>query len=102
MPVRKHRVLITPLLGRGRQSRTIDAVLMGVALALALAPSAVARSGTGVSDVRLTRDATAGSYMRYDGQTDLVMTACSTSRRKQSEPTVAVDPRDTDVIVAGA
>jgi hypothetical protein len=54
------------------------------------------------ADVRLTEDATPGSYLRYDGQTDATMTACSTGRRSQNEPTVAVDPRSPEVVTAGS
>jgi hypothetical protein len=54
------------------------------------------------ADVRVTRDATPGSYVRYDGGTDAVLQGCSSGRRVQVEPTVAVDPRNTDVVVAGA
>lgn len=53
-------------------------------------------------DVRVTRDATLGSYGRYDGGTDAILDACSTGQRSQVEPTIAVDPRDPNVIVVGA
>jgi hypothetical protein len=67
------------------------------ALLTTLAGSAVA-----VSNARVTNDATAGSYTRYDGGTDAALTACSTGRRAQNEPSVAVDPHNTNVIVAGS
>jgi hypothetical protein len=51
---------------------------------------------------RVTRDDTASSYLRYDGSSDATMAACSTGRRQQNEPTVAVDPHNTSVVVAGA
>jgi hypothetical protein len=51
---------------------------------------------------RVTADDTAGSYLRYDGSSDATMAACSTGRRSQNEPTVAVDPHDTSVVVAGS
>jgi hypothetical protein len=54
------------------------------------------------ADVLVTRDATAGSYVRSDGQSDATTQACSTGRRSQNEPTVAVDPRDAGVVVAGS
>jgi hypothetical protein len=47
----------------------------------------------GVADVRVTND-TDGSYARYDGSRDDTMEACSTGRRTQNEPSVAVDPRN--------
>src|SRR5256712_8069898 len=70
-----------------------------VAVVFALSSAVhVASSG----ETRVTRDNTAGSYLRYDGETDATMTACSTGRRSQNEPTVAVNPRSSDVIVAGS
>jgi hypothetical protein len=77
-------------------------MLAGSGIALALSAGSGARILLGPSDVRVTPDDTAGSYLRYDGQTDPVTAACGTSRRKQSEPTIAVDPRNTMVVVAGA
>jgi hypothetical protein len=53
-------------------------------------------------NARVTRDFTAGSYVRYDGGTDATMQACSTGRRSQNEPTVAVDPSNPMVVVAGS
>src|SRR5207247_1366034 len=52
-------------------------------------------------DARVTNDADSGGYRRYDGAVDAVTQACSAGRRQQNEPTVAVDPRDPNVIVAG-
>src|SRR5919199_5586727 len=51
---------------------------------------------------RVTRDDAAGSYLRYDGSSDATMAACSTGRRSQNEPTIAVDPHDASVVTAGA
>ena len=76
-----------------RRASGVVAVLMG-ALAVAAAGAH--------ADVLVTRDATAGSYVRSDGQSDATTQACSTGRRSQNEPTVAVDPRDTGVVVAGS
>jgi hypothetical protein len=44
----------------------------------------------------------ATSYLRYDGTSDATTTACSSGRRSQNEPTVAVNPRNTDIVVAGS
>jgi hypothetical protein len=44
----------------------------------------------------------ATSYLRYDGTADATTTACSSGRRSQNEPTVAVNPRNTDIVVAGS
>ena len=54
------------------------------------------------ADVLVTRDATAGSYLRSDGQSDATTQACSTGRRSQNEPSVAVDPRNTGFVVSGS
>src|SRR5436309_5989629 len=54
------------------------------------------------ANARVTGDDTAASYLRYDGSSDATMGACSTGRRSQNEPAIAVDPRDTSVVVAGA
>jgi len=70
-----------------------------LALILVLAIAAPARS---VTDVRVTGDDAAGSYTRYDGGTDASTTGCSTGRRPQNEPSVAIDPTNTDIVVAGS
>jgi hypothetical protein len=70
-----------------------------VALWLVVGVASPARAAT---DSKVTGDDTAGSYELAGGGTDATMTACSTGRRQQNEPTVAVDPTDTDVVVAGA
>src|SRR5262245_8925126 len=73
-------------------------------LVLALATAAVV-GGTAFAasgDVRVTRDATASSYVRYDGSSDPTTAACSTGRRSQNEPTVAVDPHAANVVTAGS
>src|SRR5438094_6054974 len=69
-----------------------------VAFAVAFTSSAL---GVG-ANARVTRDDTASSYLRYDGSSDATMAACSTGRRSQNEPTVAVDPHNTSVITAGS
>jgi hypothetical protein len=70
---------------------------------IVVAAVAFTGSASGVSaNARVTRDDTAGSYLRYDGSSDATMAACSTGRRSQNEPTVAVDPHNTSVVVAGA
>ena len=75
------------------------ALLSVVALGLAAALASPAQAAT---DVRVTVDDTAGSYQLAAGGTDETMTRCSEGRRQQNEPTIAVDPSDTDVVVAGA
>jgi hypothetical protein len=54
------------------------------------------------ADTRVGDDATPGSYTRNDGGTDATVQGCSTGRRSQNEPSVAVDPRASDIIVAGS
>ncbi len=73
-------------------------VALTVTLAIGFSGAASALSG----GVRVTRDGTAASYLRYDGTSDPTTTACSTGRRSQNEPTVAVDPHNTQVVVAGS
>ncbi len=73
-------------------------VAVAAALTVSFGGPALAVSG----DARVTDDGTPGSYLRYDGASDSTTAACSTGRRPQNEPTVAVDPHNTQVIVAGA
>ena len=70
-----------------------------VALAIALA---IPTQGVASANGRVSVDNAAGTYTRYDGTSDATTAACSTGRRAQNEPTVAVDPNDPDVVVAGA
>jgi hypothetical protein len=80
------------------RNRRIPLFLLALATAAVAGSAAFAVSG----NVRVTRDATASSYLRYDGSSDATMAACSTGRRPQNEPTVAVDPHATNVVVAGS
>jgi hypothetical protein len=86
---------------RGAMMRGRLLMLLVTAVAVCVVPGAV-RGAPGGDDARVTRDGEAGSYLRYDGQADATMSACSTGRRSQNEPTVAVDPRDTSIVVAGS
>jgi hypothetical protein len=76
------------------------ALLPVAALLLVLGTATTTQASPG--EARVTRDATAGSYTLATGGTDATMTACSTGRRSQNEPTIAVDPHDPNVVVAGA
>src|SRR5216117_4398773 len=73
-------------------------IASSVAFAVAFTSSAL---GVG-ANARVTGDFAASSYLRYDGSSDATMAGCSTGRRSQNEPTVAVDPNNTSVIVAGS
>jgi hypothetical protein len=79
------------------RSRPLIAAI--AALILTLVVAGPARSA---ADVRVTGDDTPGSYVRYDGGTDASTAGCSTGRRPQNEPTVAIDPSNTAVVVAGS
>src|SRR6266545_6200382 len=74
-------------------------LLVPLTMALAVAFSGAALASP---NVRVTRDATASSYLRYDGSPDATTAACSTGRRSQNEPTVAVNPHNPQVVAAGA
>ena len=52
--------------------------LLGRAALLAAVVAAAGQSGLAQADTRVTRDSSAGSYVRYDGATDATMLACST------------------------
>ena len=66
----------------------------------AVALLAIAPAGTAAADTRVTND-TDGNYQRYDGSVDDTMLSCSSGRRSQNEPSVAVDPHNSEVMVAG-
>jgi hypothetical protein len=79
-------------------TRRVLIPMAALLLVMALSPNSLASP----ANTRVTRDATAGSYLRYDGTSDATMAACSTGRRSQNEPTIAVDPHNTQVVVAGS
>src|ERR671931_1005517 len=79
-------------------SSRILVLAVGTLLFATLSGAALGISG----DVRVTRDATPASYLRYDGTSDATTTACSPGRRSQNEPTIAVDPHNTQVVTAGS
>jgi hypothetical protein len=75
--------------------------LLAAAATLALLLSSAPVAGA-AGEVRVTGDSTASSYLRDVGASDATMAACSTGRRSQNEPTIAVDPSNSNVVVAGA
>jgi hypothetical protein len=79
-------------------TRRVLIPLAALMLVMALSPTSLASP----ANTRVTRDATPASYLRYDGASDATMDACSTGKRSQNEPTIAVDPHDTQVVVAGS
>jgi hypothetical protein len=79
-------------------TRRVLIPLAALLLVMAVSPASLASP----ANTRVTRDATSGSYLRYDGTSDATMAACSTGRRSQNEPTIAVDPHNTQVVVAGS
>src|SRR3954452_19178703 len=81
---------------RDRRPSVTRAVFVAAVIA------AAAQAVPAQADTRVTRDATAGSYVRYDGGTDATMLSCSSGRRTQNETSVAVDPRNTSIVVAGS
>jgi hypothetical protein len=82
-----------------RQRRYL--VVLAVCTIFSAMSASPARADTG--DSRVTRDASGpGAYVRYDGASDATTDACSSGRRSQNEPTVAVDPRNAAIVVAGS
>jgi hypothetical protein len=75
-------------------------ILASAALVVGIASTVSSAALSG--NVRVTNDATASSYLRYDGTSDATTSACSTGRRSQNDPTVAVDPHNTSIVVAGS
>jgi hypothetical protein len=81
---------------------TVAAFVLGAALLTVAIPAAQATP----TNVRLTNDNSAyvSDYTLATGQpyTDDVLTACSQSRGRQNEPAIAVDPRNTNVVVGSS
>jgi hypothetical protein len=77
--------------------------LVGVLVSLVAGSAGVGTSSAqGGANSRVTGDNVAASYLRYDGQSDATTAACSTGRRSQNEPSIAVDPADPQIVVAGS
>src|SRR5256712_1644755 len=82
--------------------RVLKSGVVVVACLISLAPGAGVGLASGPDNARVSQDHLAGSYTRYDGGSDATMTACSTGKRAQNEPTVAVNPHNPNVVVAGS
>ena len=79
------------------------------ATAVALLVPVAASASTPGTDVRLSNDSTAAGGYTSDYQlvtgtpySDATLAECSRARGRQNEPAVAVDPRNTDVIVGSS
>ncbi len=83
-------------------TRFLKSGVVVVACLLSLAPGAGVGLASGPDNARVSRDHQAGSYTRYDGTGDATMTACSTGKRSQNEPSVAVNPHNPNIVVAGS
>lgn len=77
------------------------ALVPATALALALVGAVPTQAASSNSRVTVDNDGTS-SYTRYDGSSDATTVACSHGKRAQNEPTIAVDPHNTNVITSGA
>jgi hypothetical protein len=78
----------------------IKIALLSLALAIPVFVPAAAAAGAPTL-ITNDNDGTT-SYLRYDGTSDDTTIACSSGRRSQNEPTVAINPSDPDIIVAGS
>jgi hypothetical protein len=75
-------------------------LLSMAALVLVVGLASPAQAAT---ESKVTDDDHAGAYqLANGGGTDETMERCSEGRRQQNEPTVAVDPTDPDIVVAGS
>ena len=90
-------------------ARRSFATAVAVTAALGIGGSAVALAAIPGPDVRLTNDNQPGTgyvsnYTQVTGTpyTDGTLTECSRSRGRQNEPAVAIDPRNTQVIVGSS
>ena len=72
------------------------------AFTVALALTTLGPVGAATADVRVTNDSDGSYQLAGGGPPDATMTSCSTGRRTQNEPSVAVDPTDSNVMVAGS
>src|SRR3954447_24621803 len=82
-------------------------VVAAVSAAFVLGASTVLASSPG-TDVRLSNDFPGGGYVSADAlagvsdYTDATLDECSRARGRQNEPALAIDPRNTDVMVGSS
>jgi len=83
-------------------------ILSAGAVFAALIIVSIAFASTPGNDVRLSNDFPGGGYVSAytlatgNPYTDATLTECSRSRGRQNEPSVAVDPRNTNVIIGSS
>lgn len=89
--------------------KRVVGLTMAAAFALSLAPLSNVLALSASANVRVTLDnGSNGDYLSADqlggtgSYSDGVLTRCGTDKRMQNEPTLAIDPRNTDVWVSGA
>ena len=84
------------------------AFALQASLLITLAPALAAQASTPGPNVRLTNDFPAGGYVSTYTlatgvpYTDAVLAECSIARGRQNEPAIAVDPRDTRVLIGSS
>src|SRR5215212_5692993 len=82
--------------------------LLTIPVIAALLIVSVALASTPGGDVRLTNDYPGGGYVSVytlatgNPYTDAVLEECSIARGRQNEPSVAVDPRNTNVLIGSS
>src|SRR6266404_5509857 len=75
---------------------------------LVISTVAAITAGSALADVRLTNDFVGGGYVSAytlatgNPYTDATLTECSRSRGRQNEPAVAVNPRNTNMIIGSS
>lgn len=86
---------------RRRAALLARAVGGAVAVAALLASDAPA-DGAPPANHRVTDDATGLGYVGMHGASDGLLTTCRRARQSQNEPSVAVDPRNSEIVAIGA
>jgi hypothetical protein len=83
-------------------ARRIAVGAVAVATMLSVPAPGAAAGGGPRGDLRVSPDDQPGAYRRMDGGRDAITDACSTRRRQQAEPAVALNPHNPKVIAAAA